>query len=417
MNTPNKPVLLFAPETFNIAETTRMIQCAKACQDQYSCIFMGYGGQFSHLITDAGFELKELEPRLTPEMVELLWKVDRFESFKNPFTYQYLNQRVESELGLLKEFKPKGLVMGFTLSCALSARIAQVPLIYIIPFAMSEPYMEHFKGPAPDLLRRGLLKLIPESWIIRIYTRFLVTTGIWMKPFQQVAKAHGIKPMTRLVELFSGDYNLVTDLPELTGVEELPPNWEYIGFIYAKLDNEIPQEVLDLPRDKPIVYCAMGSSGRKDILKKVIEAFDGLDVRVICPMKDQLAELAGTFKVPENVLLTGWLPAHLVNPLANIAVIHGGQGTVQTAIDSATPFVGIAMQPEQEGNIEAVVAYGCARRISKYQVTKKNIQAEINHLLEDRTAKIKAEELAQLSSARPGAENAARAIKRILDSQ
>lgn len=375
---------------------------------------MGYGGQFSQLILDAGFELRELEPRLTPEMVELLWKVDRFESMKNPFTYEYLNQRVESEIGLMRDIKPKGLVMGFTLSCALSARIAQVPLIYIIPFAMSEPYMHHFKGPAPDLFRRGLFKLIPETWLIKIYTRFLLTTGIWMKPFQQVAKAHGIKPMTRLVELFSGDYNLVTDLPELTRVEVLPKNWEYIGFIYAKLENPIPQEVLELPKDKPLVYCAMGSSGRKDILQKVIEAFDGLDVRVICPMRDQLAELAGTFKVPDNVLLTGWLPAHLVNPLADIAVIHGGQGTVQTAIDSATPFVGIAMQPEQEGNIEAVVTYGCARRISKYQVTKKKIQQEINSLLQDKTAKIKAKELAHLSSTQPGAENAANAIKRIL---
>lgn len=34
--------LLFAPETFNLAETTRMIEVAKACQSQATCIFMGY---------------------------------------------------------------------------------------------------------------------------------------------------------------------------------------------------------------------------------------------------------------------------------------------------------------------------------------------------------------------------------------
>ena len=36
-----RPVALFAPETFNIAETTRMIEVAKACRERFEPVFMG----------------------------------------------------------------------------------------------------------------------------------------------------------------------------------------------------------------------------------------------------------------------------------------------------------------------------------------------------------------------------------------
>jgi len=37
-------------------------------------------------------------------------------------------------------------------------------------------------------------------------------------------------------------------------------------------------------------------------------------------------------KEPGRVLLAPHAPAHRVNPLADIAITHGGAGTVQTAI-------------------------------------------------------------------------------------
>ena len=57
--------LVFAPETINIAETTRMVEIAKAVREHFHCIFFGYSDKFSHLITEAGFEFKRMEPWLT----------------------------------------------------------------------------------------------------------------------------------------------------------------------------------------------------------------------------------------------------------------------------------------------------------------------------------------------------------------
>ena len=136
----------------------------------------------------------------------------------------------------------------------------------------------------------------------------------------------------------------------------------------------------------------MGSSANKNVLKMVIEAFSDIDCYVISPMKKHLDEMKVT--IPKNVYITDWLPAHIVNPMAKIAVIHGGQGTVQTAVSSGTPFIGIGLQPEQEANIDLIVRQGSARRIRKHELTAIRLKSEILNLLSDSIAFDKAKVLA-----------------------
>ncbi len=135
----------------------------------------------------------------------------------------------------------------------------------------------------------------------------------------------------------------------------------------------------------------MGSSANRDILKTAIQSFDGAPYTVIAPIKAHLRE--NNIHVPENVLVFDWLPAHKVNPLADIAVIHGGQGTVQTACVSDTPFVGIGLQPEQEGNIEAIVRYGSAVKLSKRRLSRASLLQAIESLLKNDAARQKAKDL------------------------
>ncbi len=43
--------------------------------------------------------------------------------------------------------------------------------------------------------------------------------------------------------------------------------------------------------------------------------------------------------IPENVLVTGFLPAHKVNPIVDVSVIHGGRIPVMNARLSDTPGI------------------------------------------------------------------------------
>ena len=64
--------LIFAVAGYNLAETSRHIEIAKACREQFNVLFMSYGGKFESLIEEEGFELKKMEPRLTREKLDRL---------------------------------------------------------------------------------------------------------------------------------------------------------------------------------------------------------------------------------------------------------------------------------------------------------------------------------------------------------
>jgi UDP:flavonoid glycosyltransferase YjiC (YdhE family) len=92
-------------------------------------------------------------------------------------------------------------------------------------------------------------------------------------------------------------------------------------------------------------------------------------------------------EIPPNVLVTGSLPAHKVNPLAAISVIHGGQNTVMNACLSGTPIVGVGMHPEQQANLDACVRKGFAIRLNKRRVTASAVLDAIDKLLHDAKAR------------------------------
>ena len=59
--------VLFCPVTFNLAETTRMIQVARAMDPAHRLVFMGYEDDYVGLIRDAGFEYLACAPAFTAQ--------------------------------------------------------------------------------------------------------------------------------------------------------------------------------------------------------------------------------------------------------------------------------------------------------------------------------------------------------------
>ena len=168
--------LVFAPETLNIAETTRMIEIAKESRDRFNCVFFGYSDIYSNLIEQAGFEFRRMTPWLTKEKVEHLWKVDRMESFDDPFTEAELKQRVESEIAVYRELKPVAIVIGFTLSVTISARAAKIPLVYVLPFPLTRPFLDANLSTFPDEFDYPFLRVIPDRFLDRLTNQWLTLT-------------------------------------------------------------------------------------------------------------------------------------------------------------------------------------------------------------------------------------------------
>lgn len=393
------PRILFAPETVDLAETTRALVVARALGDRAVVTFMGYGGPFAHLVTDAGYEMRILEPVYDAARLERAWRSDRMESVRSPFSTDDLRVRVASEVALLDELRPDVVFMGFTLSMYLSARIHGTPLVQLVPFAFTAPFFESGLATWPDQFR--LPTPFRGQFMDRLVTQWATRTRMWVRPFRTVGAEYGYRPPQRLLELRTADHNFVAEIPEVTGVAGLPPTWEYVGPVFARLDGEVPAAIAGLPEGEPWIYCAMGSSGQRDVVRATLDALGHVPCQVFAPVKGLLGDTG--YVPPPNVTLLDWVPAHRVNPMARLAVIHGGQGTVQTAVASGTPFIGIGMQPEQEWNIDMLVRAGTARRIGRRDVTADTLSRAVIELLTDDDALARARDLARRYAEHDGA--------------
>ena len=381
--------LLFSPGAYNLAETTRCIEVAKACRHDFNILFMSYGGEFEKLIPQAGFALERLEPQITPAKADHIYKVDQGKKIGYMFSVDEVETQVRNELALFERVKPAAVVTGFNLSNNISCRAAGVPLVWLTHSTwMLHSLVEARLGTWPDMLDFPPLHWLPDAALLWLTKRAFALTTLILRPYNQVAATYGQAPFTNVEQIWTGDYNLLAEPAEFCELV-LPPSYHYISPLIARLDLPIPEEILQLPRDKPLVYFAMGSSGQPQVIAKIIAGFKDRPYRVIAPVARLLKGL--TMPIPENVLVTDWLPAHKVNPMADISVIHGGIGTVMTACLAGKPVVGVSMMFEQEANIDCLVRQGFARRIRKNRLTSEKLSLAIETLLADGEAGRKAQ--------------------------
>jgi UDP:flavonoid glycosyltransferase YjiC (YdhE family) len=392
-----KKIILFAPVTFDLAETTRMIEIAKGIVNHplasqvFDIQFISNGGDLENLIEEEGFPLKRLGPRLTPEKIEFIGKVDKGEKFAPAFSQKELIEFIDNEVKYLQEIKPVAAVTGSYVTIPVTCQILKTPLVWVIQSTWLEDFFARGAGMT-DTIKFPPIKKVAD-WMVWLFINFWIRYG-FLNPVNKAARHYGVKSYRSIFDYWRGDFTLVAEPAEFTGVE-LPPNYYYTGPLIARQNFPIPDEVKNIPRDKPVIYFAMGSSGTPEIIAKIVESFEGKPYRVIAPVKNHLDKVPGV-KIPSNVLVTDWLPAHQVNQLADLSLIHGGIGTVMTAACAGKPVVGVGMQPEQVANLACLVRKGFAIRVPKSKNPSKKVQAAIQLLLQDETAKNKAEEFSKV---------------------
>lgn len=385
--------VILSPAAYNLAETTRMIEIGKAICDDFNVLFVHYGGDYSHLILEAGFDSRTLRPIITPEKAAYLYKIDQGQALGYFFSVEEVEQQVQNEIGLFKTIGPVAAVTGFNFSLSVSCRAIGVPLVWVTQSTwFMDRYYRSGLGTHADLVDLPLLRLLPESFLVWLTRTAFGVMNFLVRPYNVVGKQYDVSPFPNLERLWDGDHNLLAEPEGFSGELGLPAKYHCIGPLIGRLDEPIPHEILIMPRDKPIVYFAMGSSGQPRVIAKIIEGFNGKNYRVITPSKKLLDGVP--CKIPDNVVLTGWLPAHKVNPLADVSVIHGGIGTTMTACLAGKPVVGVAMQPEQEINIDCLVRKGFAMRIRKSRLAPETLCDAIDTMLADKEAQGKAAEFA-----------------------
>lgn len=405
--------VLLAPVTCNLAETTRATEVARALAPRHRVVVMGYESTYARHITDAGLDYRPLEPAWTLRQQRQAIAFDQGRTIRHPFSRSLVDARIDAERSLIGEVGADAVVMLTNLTSLISARAARVPLLYPVPFALTRPHVA--QTPSLGLVRGRTPWAHGADRAVSAAMRWTYNRApLAPRAFARAARAHGVRPLRTIASLLEADWNLLTVLePELAGYD-LPPGYVRVGPIFAHLPGQVPAVIRQLAAtDAKLVYLALGSSGNRKLALGAARALGEVDAHVVAPIRHFLtpADEAG---LPPNVTVTPLLPAHLLGGLVDAAVLHGGQGSVQTACASGVPFVGMGLQPEQAWNVAVCERAGNAIALRPADVGTPLFTAAVRRVLYDERIRAAADRVRRDYEGEDGATATAAVVEDVL---
>lgn len=413
------------PNCAFLSETSRQIAIYKAltASDMHA-VLATHGGPYDFLFEREGVPCTRLDPPMTnAEAARYLAAI--FNPMLRFYRPAVLREHVANEIAFFRKCGARAVVSGFTLSTALSARAAGVPLIVTHAGSFVPIVIERGLFRWSDAFDNLLLDIVPHGWFDRLIGWMHGPPLPRLRALNIVARQLGIAPVLGVADVLLGDLTLVTDAPEILGISEAdmeawrPPTrhirptarMRYAGPIYAELFGEVPEDVRAFlaATEKPRVYVALASTDPSRIAR-VCSTLASMDVRAV--VVTTIHE--GRFTASSNILLKPFLPSHKVMPLCDLVIIHGGQGSVQSAIAAGVPLIGIPLQPEQFFNVKQVERHGAGRCLSLRDFKKGKLRAAIQDVLEDPSCRTAMGKLQRFQAARNGPCEVARAIRQLV---
>ena len=418
-------MILLLPNCGFLSEVSRAVEIARALRARGETVAFGArGGRYAHLIGEAGFPVTGLAPVMTPEtetdFVEAILAMGPRTS-RDFYTDGELRAAVDAEVALIRSLRAELVITGFTLSAYLSTRIAGVPLATDHGGSFVPPVLSHMLCPVavnpsdPNLAR---LPAGVQRWLANR------APALIRGPVAQLnrhARERGVETLPSMLGLMCGDLTLVTDLPEALGIsaqdlEQWRPRWplrvragttfRWTGPLYARLDLPVPADVdAFLDDGDPVVYIAL-TSVTGELLRSVVAAARTSNRRLL--VADTTGELGDM--ADDRTLVAGILPSQAIMPRAAASVIMGGQGSVQTALASGTPFVGLPYHGEQELNVAVAERLGTAIRMSPLAASTPALGEAITGLVSDDTFATAASAAAEMYALVDGGARAADVI-------
>jgi len=415
MNADRKPLIGFFPGFFDIGETYHLIKIAKRYQEQGGkVVIYSHGGDYEYLAKGQGFEINRMDPIASGP--------DISQYFLNHSDEDIINL-IKEQVSIYQNSGIKALVQTSSyLDCLLTPYVANVTLISIISGTLAPPYYKENIATYPEFFENYLKKLVPQQIKNRINNWYTLNhKGPITKIFNRIAKKINLnKRFNCFHDIILGDYTLFCDDIEFLGIK---PTVEYtlenfIGPILSddfynskvfKEDHEIEKHI---KRPGKTILLTMGSSKiMKEIFSDILNTLNQTNYNVIATYMDMLKDNKAE-KFNDNILLKKFIPnITSLHPRVDLAIIHGGRGTVYNAAYSGKPAIGIPLNGEQQYNIESLARHGAAIKVSKKFFKKENLLKAIEDIFENYNTYLKnAQTLASTLSKPEGTKKATQRI-------
>lgn len=421
-------MIALLPHCGFLSETSRMLHIARALQAEGEAVCIAtHGGPYTRVLDEAGMPYTLLEPRMDAarcaRYVRDIVQIGRPGIRLQP--PDEVRAGVAAEAAFLRDCGARLVVIGFTLTAFLSSRVVGIPVAASHGGSYVPPVFERGLAPVPTTMS------IPGTeWLPARMKRALANSGAQRMRYpvsflNEVAAELGVEPVPTLAALMLGDLTMVTDVPEVLGVpaaeleawrparpEAFRPGTRlvYTGPLFAQLERPLPPRVeAFLDGSRPTAYVVLSSSTPK-MLRAVTARVRAAGLRTIV---GATIHDFGPVDDPD-IVVEGILPSHRIMPRVDVAITMGGQGSVQTAMASGTPLVGIPLHPEQELNVDLAARHDAGLALAPRHADTPRLTEAVRRVADDPRLRAGAARVKGWYEGIDGAAGAAREIRRFL---
>jgi UDP:flavonoid glycosyltransferase YjiC (YdhE family) len=392
----NKSLVGFFPIFYSLGETIPLVKIAKSYMEQGGkAIFFSHGGIFEYLAEEIDCEVIRLND----------WWMENYDKgeeltdagirgeklFATQYDNEFIKKSIEEEIKAFKKTDVKSIVNTWNLTCSISARVLHIPLIVVISGTIIPPYLKSGFVTFPENYESIFTKVVPAPIKHYLAQWYILHNNMFVRQFNKFSKKYNIPRFKYLYDIILGDHNLICDdiqFLRLTPTKEFPLE-NFIGPIFhgdviREKQDDINNEIMNhLKRPGRSILLSMGSIPNKPIFSNIIDALNKTEYNVIAIYtkvlkKDELP------KIRENILLQEYVPS-IKNVLEQIdlAIIHGGRGTIYSVAYSGKPAIAIPLQFEQQFNIDCLVRHGSAIKLSKRYFSQTQLLNNINYIFDN----------------------------------
>lgn len=322
----------------------RCLELAKRLNDTFQIKF-AYSSRYEKYIEEAGFKTFDV----------MNFNIDEVNNKISRVNYSWIKQTtledlLYSHIEAIEKYRPDIVLGDESFPLKMAAEKTKTRFVSLINGCHTK-YYKLVRAIPQAHWGKKFEKLFP----VKIWERIYQTGENYMlrkvhTPFRRIRKELGLSPQNYLYDEFEGDINLICDLPELfPQKEELPVNYHFIGPLYYK-GHESEEEILNFLGDHhPNILVSMGSTS----LHNTENLFNNPVFKKYKIVIASNKNMAGS-----NILNKPFINNIAIMNKIDLAICHGGNGTIYQALSHRVPVLCITSNVDQEWNAQRIDKLG-----------------------------------------------------------
>jgi len=423
-----KPIIGFLPCFYSMGETIPLIKIAKSYKDLGGrVIFFSHRGEYEHLAEEAGCDIIQLN-----DILENISKEGKHmfkqgtgvvKNWKKAYTPKIIKKAVEEEIRAFTKNNIRLVVSSFNLTTSISARAADIPIVTVVSGVTIPPYYESGYITFPVNYEYLFTKIFPSKIKNRLIQWILLHNKMLVRAFNKIAKKYNVPLYKNFNDIILGDHTFVCDDLTFLGINPSKefPRENFIGpivggktFDKKKIDMDLDLTA-HLKKPGKSIVLIMGSTGARPLFLEIVEVLSQTKYNVIA-VYTNLLNKNEVPKTGDNIFFKDFVALDEILKKVDLAITHGGRGTIYDIAYSGKPAICIPMFMEHQGNVDNLVRQGSAVRLSKKFFKKEILLQSIDNIFSNYDIYLKnAQQLSKSLQKESGEKKAAKRLFKIME--